>query len=321
MSTIKDVAQMSGVSVATVSRYINDSGYVGQKSREKIAKAIKELNFTPNEVARSLYKKTSKLIGLLVPEIDNPFFNRVIKGVENICNEHGYNLIISNVRNYDDEIKYIDSYINNNIAGIISSIGTTSKNFIDCPIVGVDRARDMYEYAVFFDEVKGGILCAEAIIQGGCKNILVNIGPEHVDVAKYRFEGINTYFKENNIKYDTYYSNSYEYDDATKLVEFIKNSSIEYDSIIACNDLHALSVSLYYQSIGKKIPDDVQIIGYDDIIYSKVCNPKLATINHDGFKLGQESANMLIDLIENRQLKEKKIELESYLVKNQSLRG
>lgn len=320
MATIKDVAKMAGVSIATVSRCINDSGYVSKETRENIDYAIKKLNFTPNEVARSLFKKTSKLIGILVPEIDNPFFNRVIKGVEHVCNKNGFNLIISNVTNIDDGNKYIESFINNNIAGIISSVGISPKKNLPCPIVGVDRARDLYDYAVYFNEVEGGELSAKAIIEGGYKNILVNAGPVQVDVANYRFKGVSDILNNANISYDVYYSNSYEYEDSNKLVEFIKNSSKEYDSIIACNDLHALSVALYYQSIGKRIPEDVQIIGYDDIIYSKVFNPKLATISHDGFKLGKMAAAMLIDIIKEKEIKDKKIELNSHLVKHDSLR-
>ena len=103
MPTIKDVAGLARVSVATLSRYLNDSGYVSEYAREKIAKAIKVLDYTPNEVARSLYKKTSKLIGLLVPQIDNPYFNNIITGVESVCNEKGFHLIISNVSENKDE--------------------------------------------------------------------------------------------------------------------------------------------------------------------------------------------------------------------------
>ena len=320
MSTIKDVAEMAGVSVATVSRYINNSGYVGKKSRDKIQKAIDELNFTPNEVARSLFKKTSRLIGLLVPEIDNPFFNLVIKGVESVCNKNGYNLIISNVHDYNDELKYIDSYEKNNIAGIITSIGTIDENEVSCPIVGVDRAKTSYKYSVFFDEYMGGIICANSILSRGCKKVLVNAGPQQIDIARQRLKGIKDVFDMNFIDYDIYYSDSYEYNDALKLVSYLEKTNVKYDSIIACNDLFALSIALHYQGKGLNIPKDVQIIGYDDTIFSKVCNPMLATINHDGYKLGEESAKMLIDIIEDREIKSKKIKLESFLVENKSLR-
>jgi LacI family transcriptional regulator len=98
MATIKEVAELAGVSVATVSRFMNNSGYVGKASREKVEKAIKLLDFSPNEVARSLYQKKSKLIGLLLPDIANPFFPLVAKGVEDKIKESGYSLILGNVQ-------------------------------------------------------------------------------------------------------------------------------------------------------------------------------------------------------------------------------
>lgn len=321
MSTIKDVAGRAGVSVATVSRFLNNNGYVSEKSSKKISEAIDELNYTPNEIARSLYNKSSKLIGLLIPQIDNPFFSNIIKGVESICNERGFHLIISNISNLDDEDRYLDSFMKNQVAGIISSIGSSKKyDHIKCPIVGVDRARDNFEYAVYFDEINGGRLSACAILEGGCKRVLVNVGPKEIDVAKYRFQGIKDIFDENNIDYEIYYSSGYGYDSAMEFVEYLKDKYMDYDSIIACNDLHALCATLFLERENVSVPNDIQIIGYDDIIFSKVSNPKIATIRHDACYLGKIAATMLIDLIEKKEIENNKIQLDTFLIKNESLR-
>ena len=323
MSTIKDVAELSGLSVATVSRHINNSGYVSDSSREKISLAIKTLQYTPNEVARSLFKKTSKLIGLLVPQIDNPYFNSVIKGVETVCNKKGFHLIVSNVESPQDEKKYMESFMTNNIAGIISSTGFSSNHYesIRCPIIGVDRAKNDFEYAVFYDEKNGGKLSAQAIVDGGCKNVLVGSGPKDIEVSRDRLKGVLSVLEENKIKYDVYYSEDYDYKSASKFVKYLESSSSKYDSIIACNDLHALCSSLYLNKLGVSIPEDVQIIGYDDTIFSKLSNPNISTINHDGDLLGEKAAEMLIKLIEKKELVNNKIQLFSTLVKKDSLRN
>ena len=121
MATIKEVAELAGVSVATVSRFMNNSGYVGA-SRAKVEKAIKLLDFSPNEVARSLYQKKSKLIGLLLPDIANPFFPLVAKGVEDKINELGYSLILGNVQgDLDKEKEYLKIFAQNNVAGVLCS--------------------------------------------------------------------------------------------------------------------------------------------------------------------------------------------------------
>lgn len=322
MSTIKDVANMAGVSVATVSRYINGSGYVSGYSREKIAEAIEELDYTPNEVARSLYKKTSKLIGLLVPQIDNPYFNSIITGVEHVCNERGYHLIISNVSKNEDEKKYIESFMTNNVAGIISSIGTSDfYEKIKCPIVGVDRASNSFKHSVFYDEENGGRMAAKTVVRGGAKKVLIASGPEDIRIAMERLKGTEDVLKENGVDYEIYFTNGYDFDSATEFVKEIERRKDSYDAIIACNDLHALCAALYMGRKGINIPNDIQIVGYDDTIFSKLSNPRLSTIKHDGALLGSKSAEMLIDLIEKKDVKEDRIQLYSSFVKNGSTKG
>ena len=322
MPTIKDVAAMAGVSVATVSRYINESGYVSENTKEKIAKAVEVLDYTPNEVARSLYKKTSKLIGLLVPHIDNPYFNNIITGVEHVCNDRGYHLIISNVSKNEDERKYIESFMTNNVAGIISSIGTSDiYEKLSCPIVGVDRASSSFDNTVVYDEENGGRMSAQLIVDGGAKKVLVASESKDIKTSMERLKGTKDVLESNGVDYDVYYTKGSDFDSATALVDYIKSTDKKYDSIITYNDLHALCVALHMARTGVKVPEDVQIIGYDDTIFSKLSNPQLSTIRHDGVLLGEKSAEMLIDMIEKKEIKERKIQLFSSLVKNGSTRS
>lgn len=321
MPTIKNVAELAGVSVATVSRFINESGYVSEASREKISAAIKELNYTPNEVARSLFKKTSKLIGLLIPQIDNPYFSTLIKGVESECNERGYHLIISNVENPADEKRYIEAFMKNNIAGVVSAIGSDKNVYenLRCPIIGVDRAVNMTEYSVCFDEVQGGKLCAEAILKGKPEKVLVNSGPKELEVAKLRLNGIKQVLEERNIDYDVYYSKDYGYNSGVEFSSFLEDNISKYDSIIACNDLHALFAAKII-SKGYNLPEDIQLIGYDDTIFSKLFSPNIATISHDGCLLGKKAAQMLLSIINKENIDNKVIELDCKLMENDTLR-
>ena len=123
MPTIKDVANLAGLSVATVSRAMNGTGYVSEKAREKIHQAINELNYSPNEVARSLYQKKSKLIGLLLPDISNPFFPLVAKGVEDFLQKKGYQVILGNIQEDNEKAnEYLRAFEQNNVAGILSAV-------------------------------------------------------------------------------------------------------------------------------------------------------------------------------------------------------
>lgn len=320
MATIKDVAKLAGVSIATVSRYINSNGYVSMEAKEKISKAVEELKYTPNEVARSLYKKTSKMVALLIPQIDNPYFTDLAKGVESALKKEGYHLIISHLSEFDEIEKYIKSFTMNNVAGLISAIPSNKFDESTCPVVGVDRSRDIFENAVFFDEVEGGRISAMALLKSKNSRVLVNAGPREIDVARYRLDGVKEVLDKENIEYDVYYSDSYDFESSQGLIDYIENSEENYDSIIACNDLFALGVAMYFHSKEVKIPDDVQIIGYDDTIFSKLCTPKIASVSHDGQKLGVLAGEMLIKLIKKEEIENKKIELRPYLVENSSLR-
>lgn len=130
MATIKEVAKYAGVSVATVSRALNRSGYVKEETRKKINKAIKDLNYRPNETARTLYKRKSKMIGLLLPDISNPFFTVVARGVEDEAMAKGYHIILGNGDgNEEKELAYINTFNVHNCSGIIASQLSTQETF------------------------------------------------------------------------------------------------------------------------------------------------------------------------------------------------
>src|SRR5699024_2121365 len=122
MATIKDVSELAGVSVATVSRALNNSGYVSEKSRRKVEQAVKALDFVPNEVARTLYHKKSKMVGLLVPDISNPYFTSLSSGAEDALSNKGYGLLLGNVQDDMDKIiYYVRNFEQNNVAGILAT--------------------------------------------------------------------------------------------------------------------------------------------------------------------------------------------------------
>lgn len=185
MPTIKDVANLAGLSVATVSRAMNGTGYVSEKAREKIHQAINELNYSPNEVARSLYQKKSKLIGLLLPDISNPFFPLVAKGVEDFLQKKGYQVILGNIQEDNEKAnEYLRAFEQNNVAGILSAVENKNRTQSNIPTVVLDRIDQDVEYGVYSDDLQGGELAAEAILKGDPKKVVVIAGPESVTRAR-----------------------------------------------------------------------------------------------------------------------------------------
>lgn len=312
MTTIKDVAQQAGVSVATVSRVINDRGYVHADTRKKVEDAVKALNFSPNEVARSLYKRKSKLIGLLLPDIANPYFPQLARGVEDGMQEQDYRLIFGN--SDEDERKeqdYIQTFIQNNVVGVISSTNYPHSSIyknLKIPVVFLDRT-SLDRPSVYADGREGGRLAAREIIQRGSRRITVMQGPSQIRPAQDRFEGAIEIIRDAGLDYRVIQTTSFSINEAGIWAEELFRKYADTDGVIASNDIAAMAVLHEASRIGRKIPDDVQVIGFDDIPMSSLLSPALSTIHQPAYEMGREAAGLLIKLVEQAAVENKNIQL------------
>lgn len=323
MMTIKDVARIAGVSVATVSRVINESGYVNIDTRKKVEAAVKQINYTPNEVARSLYKRKSKLIGLLLPDITNPFFPQLARGIEDRMQEQGYRIIFGNSdENEEKELDYIQTFIQNNVIGVISSTNFAESDVysnLKIPVVFLDRTFNDSP-SVYADSREGGRLAAQEIIQRGSKRVTVLRGPAHIKTAQDRFLGAIEILAEMGINYNVIQTSSFSYTEAEQWAIEVFDKYIDTDGVIASNDIVASAVLHEAHRLGKRVPQDLQIIGFDDIPLSSLLSPSLSTIRQPANDMGREAAGLLIQLIEGHQVKEKIIQLPVSFVERETTR-
>ncbi|WP_339242628.1 LacI family DNA-binding transcriptional regulator [Paenibacillus sp. FSL R5-0517] len=312
MTTIKDVAQLAGVSVATVSRVINDRGYVHADTRKKVEDAVKALNFSPNEVARSLYKRKSKLIGLLLPDIANPYFPQLARGVEDGMQEQDYRLIFGNSDEEErKEQDYIQTFIQNNVVGVISSTNYPHSSIyknLKIPVVFLDRT-SLDRPSVYADGREGGRLAAREIIQRGSRRITVMQGPSQIRPAQDRFEGAIEIIRDAGLDYRVIQTTSFSINEAGIWAEELFRKYADTDGVIASNDIAAMAVLHEASRIGRKIPDDVQVIGFDDIPMSSLLSPALSTIHQPAYEMGREAAGLLIKLVEQAAIENKNIQL------------
>lgn len=300
MPTIKDVARKSGVSVATVSRAINNSGYVHEDTLKKINAAIEELNYKPNETARSLYNKKSKMIGLLLPDITNPFFTLVARGVEDTALNHGFHIIIGNSdQQPDKELSYMETFQLNNCVGFISSALQYQLDFDDIKMhhVMLDRI-EKGVVTVEADHSNGGKLQAECLVNIGCSKILVISGNPSYSSFNKRYEAACKVLNEKNIFFDSLSVDEVE----NKLLDLYELN--HYDGIICCNDMCAILVMGLLQNNGIKVPDNVSVIGYDDIQMSEHYYPSITTVRQPAYELGKVACLNLIKLIQNKPVEE-----------------
>lgn len=299
MATIKEVAQLAGVSVATVSRVINNNGYVKADTKLQIEQAIKQLNYKPNEAARTLFKKKSKIIGLLLPDISNPFFMLIARGVEDIALKHGFQVLIGNSDNSLEKAKgYINTFNSHNCIGIISTafdhhsitelIATQS-----LPVVFVDRL-NKEQNGISTNHYRGGELQAQIVINGDAQHVLLLHEDLTIETFKLRYKGAKHVLEQVNIKVTDCPVSTLQ--DA-KLFETILTTQY-IDTIICSNDMIAIQVLGMIQQLNYKVPEAIQIVGYDNIPFSKMTYPQITTVDQSAYRLGTTAVSKLLNIDE-----------------------
>ncbi len=300
MASIKEVAKLAGVSPATVSRVINGTANVDREKRERVLKAISESGFTPNEVARSLFRKSSKTLGIIIPSIKNPFFTELSDAVEKTANQYGYRLILCNTNgDIQKEKTAITMLVSLNVDGIILTTSNKElrKHLEKCetPIITIDRliAKNTSGGYIHCDNYEGGRMAAEHLIECGCKNIVCMRGLDHVSSAKERYEGYRDVCKEHGMKEQTIICD-YDFNAGLEVTEELLMRYPDVDGIIACNDMVAISVYKVLHRKNIRVPEDIQIVGYDDIYLSKLVTPEITTVAQPIKDMGIKAARLLI---------------------------
>ena len=300
MATLKDVAAECGLTVTTVSRVLNNRGYISEETRQKVHSAMDKLNYQPNEVARSLSKKTSKTIGVIVPHIRHPYFSEMISNIENAANKHGYKIILCNSKGTEHKEKeYVDMCRSNRVAGIILfSAGVEVQEFTDSniPLVTVERFTENGTAAIECDNKQGGMLAAKHLIESGCKHLLHVSGvTDNSMPADDRAKGFSEVCEENNIGYTEVATSIGQYNslDYHDLLETALGLDKNIDGVFASSDLIAAQILQVCARIGKRVPDDIKIVGFDDVMISRLTTPPITTI-HQPIK---EMANAAVEMV------------------------
>ena len=301
---IQDVAKLAKVSPTTVSRVLNNRGYISKETRKKVEKAMKELNYFPNDIARSLFNKRTNLIGLILPTTSNPFFGELTFNIENICNSFGYKVLICNSLNdIEKEKKYVEMLMRNQVDGII--VGTHNDGILDynrenMPVIAIDRNLSESIPIISSDNYHGGKIATELLISKGCKNIINMDGPWELETpAKLRRKAYEEIMKKNNMTPITYeIHETFNIQSQHEISRKILNKHPEVDGVFASNDMFAASFIHEAKRFGKDIPKDVKVIGYDGTETCRAFLPELTTIQQPIKLIAKTAVEMLIKEIE-----------------------
>ena len=312
MAGISEVAKMAGVSPATVSRVMNGTAKVSSEKAERVLKAINETGFKPNEIARSLYKKSSRIIGYIVPNILNLFLVEIGRAIEDEAFQNGYKVIFCNSdEKPEKEAAYINMLTCMNADGII--ISTSGNNpdeqMRNCPlpVVVLDKCgNNSFTASVQADNYMGGRLAAEHLIACGCRHIVQMHGSQEYSNARRRFHGYSDVCKEHNIE-PLYIESSYDYSSGIVRSRELLKRFPNVDGILAVSDMVALSLYRVLHEMGRRVPDDIMIVGYDNLELSSLMTPSLTTIAQPLEQIGRISAKIIIDMVENNKYEQREV--------------
>lgn len=309
--TIKDVAKESGFSINTVSRALNDKPYVDAETKEKIIKVAKKLNYVKNTTATSLRYSKTKTVGVVFVDAYNPFYSEILKGIEISARKYDYQIILMNTdRNYKNEEKAIDTLIQRRVDGLIITAVQTQKNDLKrlekmkFPTVLVgshDENSSICE--IYIDDEKGGYIATEHLIERKRKKIFLFNTFEFKYVAKKREEGYKRALENYGIKYDekNIIKSTEGYENAYKtFYEYIEKNGLHMDALFCYNDIFALAALQVFKEKKIKVPKDIALVGFDNILFSKLSDPSITTINIDKFELGFKSFESLYYQMENK---------------------
>jgi LacI family transcriptional regulator len=321
MANMREIAEEAGVGISTVSRYINNTGYVSEVSRAKIERVIKKSNYKPNELARAIFTRNSKIIGLLVPNISNPYFNEMALIIEEYASKHGFSIFLCNTNDdLEKERNYINVLQGHRVAGIITVRSQCKEEYTvyDIPVVSFESHISEEIVTVATDNYLGGRIAFKHLYECGCRELVHVSGPGFSDAISERSRGFVESAREKKITVDKI---QFETDFQRKMLEAnIKTlEDIEkYDGIFVFNDIAAATVIRYFQQKEIQIPQEVQVVGFDNSYIGEFLYPSLTTIEQSVQKVGKTMVKALVKIIKGEDMDQKKILIKPKLIKRET---
>ncbi len=308
--TIKDIAKILGISVSTVSRALKSHPDISDETKNHVNDLARKLNYQPNALALSLRSNKTNTIGVIIPEVVHHFFSSVISGIEDVAYDRGYNVMVCQSNElYQREVINAKALLSNRVDGVLVSIAKTTVNFDhfrtyqdqSIPMVFFDRiCPEIITDRVIFNDEAGAFMATEHLINIGCKKVAHFSAPQNLLIGQGRFAGYQRALRHNNIPFETrLVLNCDTREDGMELTVPFLNKNPDIDGIFAVNDSTAIAVMQEIQNMGKKVPEDIAVIGFGDGPNALIAYPPLTTIEQKGYEMGREAINLLLNKIEN----------------------
>ncbi|ASU23680.1 transcriptional repressor PurR [Vibrio qinghaiensis] len=331
MATMKDIARLAGVSTSTVSHVINKSRYVSDEIAVRVNKAAQDLNYAPSALARSLKMNRTRTIGMLVTTSTNPFFGEVVKGVERSCYHKGYNLILCNTEGDSQRMQAsINTLLQKRVDGLLLMCSTLEgeridvfERYPDIPVVVMDWGPMLFPSDKIQDNsLRGGYIAANYLIECGHKEIGCITGPLIRHQAQMRYEGYKRAVLEAGLDIHPNWivESDFECEGGYEAFNKMLAKGPLPSAIFVSNDMMAMGVINAANEKGIRIPEDLSLMGYDDIHIARFMSPALTTIHQPKYRLGKAAVDTLLARLENEALEPQIVQLEPTLAVRKSIK-
>ena len=308
--TLADVAARAGVSLMTVSRVVNERPGVGDETRERVRRAIEALGYRPNIVARGLKAASSRTIGLMIPDVTNPYFPEIVRGAEDGAIENGYTLLLTNViEDLERETQAMQTFEDHLVDGVIAC-SPRLENHDLYPLLQRQRAAVLvnrrsdprFAGSVRIDHELGGRLLMRHLYQVGCRRPAFLSGPGHSHAGRERMLGIEREARELDVELprSRVMACAPTVEGGGAAARTMLEREPEVDALLCFNDLVAAGALQTLAELGVTVPTEMAVVGYDDIVFAKMFTPGLTTIKAPTYELGQQAVGMLFDRMRGR---------------------
>ncbi len=303
--TIKDIASKLGLSTSTVSRALKDHPDISPKTRTAVKELAGLLGYRPNRIALNLRNNSTRTIGLIIPEIEHYFFSAIINGIEEVAYKNDYSVMVfQSNESYKREVINTQAVLTNRVDGVLVSFSKETNDFShfqklidnEIPVVFFDRTtEELPADQVVADDYQGAFLAVNHLIEKGCKKIAHFAAPQNLQIGKSRLSGYHDALLKHNIHFRhdlVFLADTFE--TAKKAAHDILRKPEAPDGFFAVNDMSAIAIIKAARELGKRVPEDIKVVGFENSKSAAISEPELTTIDQFGFDLGREACLMLL---------------------------
>ncbi len=331
-TTIKDIANVLGITPSAVSKALNDHPRISDKTKKAVLQVAKNLNYQPNYLASALRKGKSNLVGVIIPRTNSNFFSSVVENIEEVLNEHGYNVIMTQSNeSYDKECRNIDTLLYTQVDGIIASMTneTVDLKYYEkikskgVPLILFDRGENALNVDyVGIDDYMSSHLVIEHLVKQGCKRIAHIAGFNHTRIFNNRIRGYKDALEKFGlpVEDELIIESNLRIEDGRRIMKELLTLSERPDAIYAAGDYAALGALQVIKEHGLKVPEDIALVGFSNEPFTSLVSPTITSINQHSAQIGKLAAKAFLKRIASpdEEVTLNKIILKAELIKRES---